>query len=179
MSYFLEKITENSLSKLRENWRAQLDSITDNADFVELGLDQIMAWCDANINKNKGEHCFWVLYDVDTCSPKAIIEMTDARRSKESSFKLLNVYFEPALALDYKESIEQEELFESVKITSYAIVESLKTALQYGAQKLKIFGRTNQMLGLFDSLLSHQDLTGTEIKMSRHNNWLVIEKTKN
>ena len=177
MSYVLNKINKKSLELLNENWLEQAESIEDNTDSLLMDVEVVITWCEKNLNNQGDASCFWALYEDGNATPRAIVEMTDARRSRDQSFKLLNIHFEPNLVLDYKEDITREELIESVRIAGTAIVESLKATLQHDARMLKIFARTSQMISLFDSIITNGEFSKNGFKLYRQGKWLIIEPT--
>ena len=71
--------------------------------------------------------------------------------------KFLNIFLEPRLILDYKSEVHKGDLQEIFNIISSALTESMTLALRNGVKKLKIFGRTDEMLGAFDLIIAEID----------------------
>ena len=174
MSYTLNRVSSINVNELNDTWLNQLEKLEEDAGYLQCSVERIIQSCDLAV-KGDTDHCLWALCDKGSSMPRAIVEMTNASRSKDPSFKFLNVHVEPALILDYKDDIEATELQELGKIVTYALIESMKLTIDSGTNKLKVFARTQEMISLFDSLLMVQDQKATGLKLSRQGKWLIIE----
>jgi len=171
----LQKISDELISGIRKDWFEQLDDFDEESAYLGSSIERIIDWCEKVLSQGE-PICLWSLCEDDSTKSRAILEITDARKSKDPSFKFLNIYLEPSLIFDCKEEVRQEELIEVINITSYALIASLQLALQNGTKKLKIFGRTEEMRSLFDSLVLTAKPEEMEATVYRQGKWLVIEK---
>jgi len=70
--------------------------------------------------------------------------------------------------------VRQEDLLEIAAVFSFAFAESLKMAVGNGTEKLKLFGRSTEMLSMFDRLVETAEQSGPA-NIYRQGKWLVIE----
>ena len=177
MSYSLVKMNKEAIQGIQEEWFAQLEHLGEEGAAFGSSVERIVDWCEKAISGDDDTApCLWALNQEGRSAPHAIVEMTDASRSKDPAFKFLNVELEPRLILDYKEEIRKSDLMETVKIISFALVEALKLALNNGTRKLKIYGRTDEMRSIFDSLILTIDPKSNDFNIYRQSKWLVIEE---
>ncbi len=173
MSYELSEVNKDAVQSINEQWNQQLDNLDSDTSYLKSSVERIVGWCEKSIIQN--EQRLYALSDSEKKSIRAIVEITDARNSKDPSFKFLNVYLEPNLINDYKEEIRKEDLLEEIKIITFALVESLKMAANKGTKKLKVYARTNEMKSMFDSLVATSDPEESGAVIYRQGKWLVIE----
>ncbi len=174
MSYSLLKISDQIINRIREDWFEQLDGAGEESAYLSSSVERIIDWCEKALSQGE-PLCLRALCEDGSTKSRAIVEITDARKSKDPSFKFLTLYLEPSLIFDCKEEIRQEDLIEVINIISYALTASLKLTLENGTRKLKIFGRTEEMRSVFDSLVlitKPQEMGAT---IYRQGKWLVIE----
>ena len=174
MSYDLKAITDQTVKDISTAWGSQLDEMGDETSFLASGVERIVDWCAKAIEQDKNH--LWELRTKETGMIRAVVEMTDARNSKDPSFKFLNIYLEPRLILDFKEEIRKEDIEEVIDIFAYAMMASFDVAKDNGTTKLKIYGRTNEMVSLFDSLVLNTGTDELDFTLYRQSNWLVIER---
>ncbi len=173
MSIKLLELDAKAVFLIKTNWNQQLDDLEDDSSYLKSSVERIVDWCEKSIQEDS--HCLYALHDGEKKSIRAIVEITDARKSKDPSFKFLNIYMEPSLISDYKDEIRQEDLLEEIGIITFALVESLKMAISKNTKKLKVYARTDEMKNMFDSLVitANPEESGAEIY--RQGRWLVIE----
>jgi hypothetical protein len=175
MSYSLTEVSSKTISGISDAWFQQLEILGDEGIAFSSSVERIVDWCEKEIEeKQPGELCLWALCSDGGDNPRAIVEMTDARKSKDPSFKFLNIYLEPRLILDYKDEVRKDDLSEAIKIISFALTESMKISMSNGLNKLKVYGRTAEMRSMFDNLILSADDNGP-INLYRQSKWLVIE----
>ena len=176
MSIELSELKAEDIELINSQWNQQLDSLDDDASYLKSSVERIVDWCEKSIAQD--DHCLYALSDNEKNSIRAIVEITDASKSKDPSFKFLNVYLEPNLINDHKDEIRQEDLLEGIKIIAFALVKSLKMAVNNGTKKLKVYARTDEMKNMFDSLVATSNPEVSGAVFYRQGKWLVIEKLK-
>ncbi|VAW66545.1 hypothetical protein MNBD_GAMMA10-3050 [hydrothermal vent metagenome] len=173
MSIELSELSAEAVDLIHTQWNQQLDSLDSDASYLKSSIERIVDWCKKSITQDS--HCLYALRDNEKKSIRAIVEITDASKSKDPSFKFLNVYLEPNLINDHKEEVRQEDLLEGIKIIAFALVESLKMAASKGTKKLKVYARTDEMKNMFDSLVATSNPEESGVVFYRQGKWLVIE----
>ena len=170
MNYILNQISDTTAKNINDGWFEQLSDIDGDLSYLASSVDRMVDWCEKVLAA--GENHLWEICEEGDTFPRAIVEIADARKSKDPSLKFLNIYLEPNLILDYKEEVLKEDIEAAIDILAYAMIASLSLAEDKGTRKLKIFGRTSEMLNLFDSLL----LTAPdEYNLKRQGKWMIIE----
>lgn len=173
MNTELSELKAEDVELINSQWNQQLDNIDDDASYLKSSVERIVDWCEKSIAQD--DHCLYALSDSEKKSIRAIVEITDASKSKDPSFKFLNIYLEPNLINDYKDEIRQDDLLEGIKIIAFALVESLKMAVNKGTKKLKVYARTDEMKNIFDSLIATSNPEESGAVFYRQGKWLVIE----
>jgi len=170
MNYSLRPISNETVKNINENWFEQLASLDGDHSYFASGIEHLVAWCEKTLAA--GETHLWEICDKETNELLAIVEVVDAERSRDPSFKLLKIYLQPNLMMDLKEEVRQEDVKAVTDIFTYAMGGSLAIATSNGTKKLKVFGRTSEMINLFDSLLLAET---PGYNLCRQGRWLVIE----
>jgi len=174
MGYSLEKICSKTVTDIRTGWTIQLESLGDEGKMLISGIERTAGWCEKEIENTSSPLSLMAICEAGTDAPRAILEITDARKSKDPSYKFLNIFLEPRLILDYKDEIHHKDVVEITKVVTFAFVEVLKMAIMNKTEKLKIYGRSAEMLSVFDTLVGNVEQSGSE-NLYRQGKWLVIE----
>jgi len=97
MGYSLEKICSTTGGSIRDEWTCQLDSLGDEGKICLSDVERFASWCEKQVDVcNENDHMnLMALCETGKSAPRAILEITDASRSKDPAYKLLNVYLEP------------------------------------------------------------------------------------
>lgn len=173
MSYDLKPISQKTIDGIKLEWINQVDDIGEEGAYLYSGIERLVDWCEKVISEK--QTFLWELYHKDAGVPRAVVEVADASKSKDPSFKLLTIYLEPRLILDCKDEIRKEDLQEITSVYTYALVHSLQLAQSNGTDKLKIYGRTEEMRSLFDALVLNADTEDAGVTVYRQGKWLVID----
>jgi len=173
MNIKLSELNAEDVKAINNQWNQQLDMLESDSSYLESSVERIVGWCENSIAQDN--HCLYALSDSEKNSIRAIVEITDARKSKDPSFKFLNIYLEPNLINDYKDEIRREDLLEGIKIIAFALAQSLKMAVNKGTKKLKAYARTDEMKNMFDSLVATSNPEESGAVFYRQGRWLVIE----
>ncbi len=173
MNIKLSELSAEDVKSINNQWNQQLDMLESDVSYLESSVERIVDWCEKSIAQD--DHCLYALSDSEKNSIRAIVEITDARKSKDPSFKFLNIYLEPSLINDYKDEIRQDDLLEGIKLIAFALVESLKMAVSKGTKKLKVYARSDEMKNMFDSLVATSNPEESGAVFYRQGKWLVIE----
>jgi len=174
VAHNLKSISQPTIDGIKSEWYKQVDAIGDEGAYLYSATDRTVDWCE-KVMKTK-ETSLLEVCRTNSTVPSALIEVSDARKSKDPALKLLTIYLAPRLILDCKESVSQSELQEISDIYTDSIIFSLKMAHGNGVSKLKIYGRTAEMQSLFDVLVFNADPESTGITVKRQGKWLIIDK---
>jgi len=175
MSYSLQKIDSGSVSAIRENWFGQLDELEEDCAYLDSSIERLIDWCEKSLASDD-PICLWAVCHEGNNTPRAIVEISDARKSKDPAFKFLSLYLEPKLILDCKDVITKDDLMDAIGVIAFAMIESFRMAIENGTRKLKVFGRTDEMRNVFDTLVAITDPTDFGAQLYRQGKWLVIER---
>ncbi len=170
----------DTIGYLRSEWFRQIGDLGDIAGPLFNSYERLIDWCEKQLSAETGDvasipHC--VVEDGEE-RPCAIVEITDACGSKDPSLKLLSLHLEPQLALDYREELHAEDLLEPIRIMVAALNGAFRLTVKNGVDKLKVYGRTEEVRGLFDSMIATQEAAPEAIKIYRQSKWLVIERKR-
>jgi len=176
----LSEITIEEIESVKKEWLSIIskDIPEELVNIAQRSYEGIISWVVSGINQNSCGNCgFFVLKSTSQGNYPAIIEMTDATRAKDPSFKLLNIHFRPNLSIEYKDNITAADITEITIVLIAAISMSVKTAF-IGGNKFKIFGRTREMLTMFETMLASNNGTDKDFSVYQQGKWLVFEPTK-
>jgi len=186
LNYEFMEITEDLLNGTREEWLDQISAIESNGESILVSAyEQTLDWAEKNLNtRNTKDVCTYTLKRTDDIHACAILELSHARKETDTPWlKLLNIRMEPQLDIDQREQITTEGLFEAYKVLGASIVNSLElTFTRMKSKQLKIYARTDEMLGLFDGTLAGLSEEKQEIikdigfKLRKEARWLVFDK---
>jgi len=139
-------------------------------------------WAMNHENNSDDSHTYCLLDENETYA-RSIVEVTHIlpNSREHSRLKLLNVTLEPNLNFEANESGSEKIIRESFEVLSSSITESLLLTYETLPSKgLKIYGRTNSMIGMFDRIILSGTLNSTLEKcglgIKQENKWLVIYK---
>ena len=149
MNIKLSVLTSDAVDIIKRDWYKQLDELESDGSYLYSSVERIVDWCEKSILEDG--HCLYSLDDSEKKSVRAIVEIADASKAKDPSFKFLNIYMEPSL------------------------VNSLQMALKKGTRKLKVYARTDEMKNMFDSLVLTANPQDSGATLYRQGRWLVIE----
>lgn len=143
--------------------------VTDDVKTIFDGLDQ------------EGEQTYFLVKDGQDYGC-AILKVTLAATSRDNQWlKLLKIHLEPQLEA-VKDLRNHVNLKLVMEVLAWAILKTIKFTFDNGIGKLKIYGRTDRMLIMFESLLAVdafiEDLSSQNISGRTEGRWLVMEKQK-
>ncbi|MCF6231138.1 MAG: hypothetical protein L3J62_10215 [Gammaproteobacteria bacterium] len=172
----LKNVDHAAVKTLKERWLTQLDLIIEatGATYLSSDFERTFDWCDKHCEDGADKHLY--ILETNNGEPRAVAEIINASKSKDPSFKFLNIYLEPNLNTDWRETLDSKTMIDIAGVIAAVIAEAAKLASQNGTNKLKIYGRTDEMNGIFDALLS---LTGKDapagLSLYKQSKWLVIK----
>ncbi len=179
--YGFHELDAGLLGRISETWAAQIESMpAEKADVFWPALERQLSWWKgyADPGTDNGD---WRLYVVTTKDasdgqdvPVAVVDMTDAHKSKDPSLKLLDFNLQPILLLQLEEEVDSNTIGGAIHIIGFAIVSAMNLAYQKGVRKFKIYGRSQELITMFDSLVATAK-EWSKYKVYRQQKWLVIE----
>lgn len=174
--YDLKKINDlNELNEIKAVWMAEIEG--EDSDFIAYLEERIFLVCERTVERDDPADV-WVLSSKEDGSPKALVELADATRGKDPSFKFLTLHIEPKYILQFvqeKDEMDRDDFKTLVGIMIGAIIESYRMAHFEHDKKLKILGKNNFLRELFPALILMNDPEESGLKFERHANWLVID----
>jgi len=176
--YDFTKLTSEKLGQLTECWNADIQSNVQEEliDVAEDSYDRLFTWMRKCIEtENPYDHGFFVLQRASDSHSLVVVDMADATRSRDPSFKLLNVYFSPGLNIEYKEDYSDDEILGITKSLGVALGKATSHAFTNNS-KFKMYCRTPEVAKLFDTMLTLSRPESFSVKA--HARWLVIEPVK-
>jgi hypothetical protein len=175
----LEVMKSALLQETRKVWDSQLDLLSETIDIPYSRYEQILDFAQKYVDP--GDNGALIIYGVVRDGEQhasAILEMTNARCSRDPSLKLLNMYLQPQLNIDLLDTIPSGVLSEINDVITASLSKAVTTAFSdHGLRKLKAFGRNDEMRGFFDSVIAKigdSDVLG--LKVYRQSSWLVFER---
>lgn len=173
--YDFVKLTSEKLGQVVACWNGDIQSSVpeDFADIAEGSYERLFAWIKNCIEtQNPYDHGFFVLQRVTDNHSLVIVDMADATRAKDPSFKLLNVYFSPGLNIEYKVERSHEEVLEITEALGVALGRATSHAFTNNS-KFKMYCRTPEVAKLFDTMIALSRPANLSVKAQSM--WLVIE----
>ncbi|TQV76693.1 hypothetical protein FLL45_01660 [Aliikangiella marina] len=171
MDWELTKIsTGDELSQIKDTWLNEID----DSDFLEYLEHRIFMTCERIVERDDPAS-LWVL--KKNGAPTALVELSDASRGRDPSYKFLTLHLEPPLIIREKDDISRDILEDIVETINYAIVKSFGEAQNSKDCKLKVFGSTELLnQGLFPALILANDPKKTGMTLKRQAGWLIIDR---
>lgn len=162
-------------------WLAQASSVPQGAD-PDIGVmvaDDVRTIFDGL--DQDGEQTYFLVKDGQSYGC-AILKVTLAATSRDNQWlKLLKIHLEPQLEA-VKDLRTHVNLKTVMEVLAWAILKTINFTFDSGIGKLKIYGRTDRMLIMFESLLAvdafTDDLAKQKISGRTEGRWLIIEKQK-
>ena len=176
-----QELDARLLKRIEETWAEQIESMpAEKADVFWPTLERQLSWWKGYADPGT-ENGDWRLYVVTTKDgsgghdmPVAVVDMTDAHKSKDPSLKLLDFNLQPILLLQLEEEVDSNTIGGAIHIIGFAIVSAMNLAYQNGVRKFKIYGRSPELLNMFDTLVATAGDWG-KYQVYRQQKWLVIE----
>lgn len=162
-------------------WTSQAANLGDIGLLLEKDIKRKLSWA-LEHNNGTDTHTYCLLNDAGEYAI-SLVEISHVLPSSvdNSRLKLLDITMEPNLNFEFVESPSEEVLKDCFLALSESIVESLiLTYDELPANGLKLYGRTNRMVGMFDRIVTSGSLDTTLEKcglgLKQENKWLVIYK---
>ena len=175
-------INENTL-ELRElseqAWilQAQDTEGATDPDISLMVIDDVKTIFDS-LDQN-GEQTYFLVKDGENYGC-AILKITHAAPSKNKQWlKLLKIHLEPRLEA-VKDLRAHVNLKQVMEVLAWAILKTIDFTFSKEINTVKIYGRTDRMLIMFESLLAidkfSSDLSSHKLKGRTEGRWLLIER---
>lgn len=176
------KLNKTILESTLTEWQEQAEKFGDIGVLLVSDVRKKLDWAMKHESNGEDSHTYCLL-DESQAYARSIVEVTHVlpNSTEHSRLKLLDVTLEPNLNFEANESGSEQIINDSFEVLSSSIIESL--LLTYDAlpsKGLKIYGRTNRMIGMFDRIILSGTLNDTLDKcglgIKQENKWLVIYK---
>ena len=170
-----EKLFENTLIQ----WKKDATTFGEFGIFLESEVEQRLLGLKHQITKEADFHCYFLVKDGEDFA-SSLIEVSHAMpRSENPWLKLFNITLRPYLLPSIDGNVNN--LTDTLRVITFSITHTLELMFKdHEAQKLKIFGRTTEMIiyfqivaegGHLDEIL---DILHLEAKIEGR--WLVLSK---
>lgn len=175
----ISPMTKVLLAETRRQW---LDKIPGNAaeeliPMAEKKLEMYASWIQKEVQDEGEENpSYYALRIKETNEVVAIIQLTDARKGKDPSYKLLSLYFDPISNLEFRE--ENIPQTEDIKRISIILLAAIAKSVGYAFRRetrFKMFLRTSETAVMFETILSLQNGEPSLYSVYRQGCWLVID----
>lgn len=177
-----KKIDDSILELTLTKWQEQADVLGDIGVLLVSDIRRKLEWVQKHKDNTPDSHAYCFL-DESNSYARSIVEVTHVlpKSNEHSRLKLLDITLEPNLNFEAKENPSEEMIKDSFNVISSSIIESLLlTYDELPSKGLKIYGRTNLMIGMFDRIISSgkmdEVLERCGLNIKQENKWLVIYK---
>lgn len=172
------KLDNDDLVAIERSWTEQIEEIVKHQSDAEwLFHDYQLALSWARQATDSEDPVFFAGLGSSKDGIDAIVEIGDARRGPDNAHKLLNITVAPAVSIEWREEYSPAELRRHVAVIAGAIAKAAEAAAEEGCRKLKVYGRNEPMLLVFDVVMSQATEDGLP-RLKRQRNWLVVELEK-
>lgn len=177
--YSLVKATKDIIANTRKEWISQTNSLDDFGVMVADDVNNIFDNLTPEAINN--EYTYFLIKDTNTYG-NAFLKIMHAApyRKDESWFKLLKIRLEPNLNLEGKETKSENDASIMFEVLAAAILESIKLIFINDIRTVKIYGRTEEMRGMFLAILTNEPLKklfkDKGLSARKEGAWLVVDK---
>ena len=161
-----------------EQWRAEAQALGDEGVFLSFDVEQRLNGLKQLTESEDNLHCYFL---VKNGKPFAvsILEVSHALpKSDKPWLKLLNITLQPSLLPIGDNS--SEILKEAFSVLAHSITHAIDLIFTKSFKKLKIYGRTPEMVSLFRAIISagflDAALDAIQLTIKLEGNWLVLAK---
>jgi len=176
------KINDSILESTLTKWQEQASELGDIGTLLLSDIRKKLEWAKNHEKNTPDAHTYCLLDESDTYA-RSIVEVTHVlpNSDEHSRLKLLDITLEPNLNFEANESPSEEMVKSSFEVISLSIIESLLlTYEELPSKGLKLYGRTNRMVGMFDRIVSSGKMDAVlercGLNIKQENKWLVIYK---
>lgn len=161
-------------------WKAEALSVGEEGVFLAADYERQLVGRKQLVESEKNIHCYFLVKDGSLFA-SSLLEISYAMPESENAWlKLLNITLQPSLFL----ALERKTLdgiSEAYPVIAHSIIHVLTlTFKEHPSKVLKIFGRTEEIRGLFVLIVSGGilnsalEMLGLSVKLE--GNWLVLTK---
>lgn len=161
----LKQFSKESLLTTKDAWRTAAGE-----DEFSVECTPIFEWAENHISyiPQADSHAYGVFRNGDAAAD-AIVEVIETKRGQKGLSKLLRVVVSPS----YWEVDKHREMI--LDIYTDAIFGTIQLAMRKGVSVVKLYGRTDQLMSILESLHSHiqrKPIAGVHAAISGR--WLVL-----
>ena len=162
-NYSMRELNEQRVDIILEEWR----NIAGEDEF-SLELEPMFDWCRSHTEQKDGDSRAWELYDPKSDECCAIVEIVDSRRGGLS--KLLKLFVTPQF---WDMDNNRKCVIEIYMATFFEVT---KKGILVGAERVKLYGRTDLMLSILTSIhaRSMEASWPKNIKAGIEGRWLTL-----
>lgn len=171
-----EAVWEATLTR----WKTDALAVGEEGVFIASDVEQRLNWIRQLTLEEKNLHGYFLVKDGNSFA-SALLEISHAMPGTDAAWlKLLNITLQPSLSF----ALEQRTLGgfnEAFPVLTQSIIHVLKLTFdEHPSKVLKIYGRTEEVRGLFAAIASSGVLSsGLEmfgLSVKFEGNWLVLTK---
>lgn len=176
--FSLKKMNHELLQATQDVWDSQLQGLSDDVDLPSSRYEQVLDYARKYVAPgDNGNQIIYGVVEEGKDYSAAILDMANARRSRDPSLKLLNIYLQPQFSIESFDKVSSTLLREVNEVLTVALTESVRAAFRdHGLRKLKVYGRTGEMLGFFDQIIANLDSKEIGLEIYKQGAWLVFDR---
>ena len=178
MQYEMKKVDTALFETTKTEWERQAGCLGDIGLLIQSDIGRVFQWVKSNNLHN------YALVREGCAYASAIIEITHALPNSETPYlKVLDIKLEPNLNLEIQDQEDESVLKQIFDVQMYALIYSITLIFsELPSTKLKIYGRTDLMVGMFNGVISAGKIDDTLSKLGltirRESKWLVIDRAE-
>lgn len=166
--YTLRNFTKDRLARVSREW-----AIIAGEEEFEVELAPVFDWCSGHLVHIDGDAHAMEVYDAESGNTDLILEMVNGKRGALS--KLLKIHLSPRFWAASKDDDLLEELIDAYASTIVSVIDH---GIDGGFDEIKIYGRTDAVLGMLQRLQAGWVELGTTWTASMQGRWISISRAQ-
>jgi hypothetical protein len=162
-----------------DQWKKDAQALGDEGVFLSFDVEQRLNGLKQLTKREKNHHCYFLVKKGNPYA-SSLLEVSHALPTSDKPWlKLLNITLQPSLLQIGDNS--PETLKEAFLVLAYSITHAIGLIFhEHPSTKLKIYGRTQEMVYLFKAIIStgklDKELDALQLAPKLEGNWLVLAK---
>ena len=161
-----------------EHWKAEAQAIGDEGVFLSFDVEQRLNGLKLQSEREENLHCYFLVKNGNRFA-SSVLEVSHALPNSDKPWlKLLNITLCPSLQPPYK---AVEALKEAFSVLVHSITHVVELIFhEHPSKELKIYGRTPEMVSLFEGVVSSgildTPLDALQLSIRIESKWLVLSR---
>ncbi len=161
-----------------KQWKIDAEAFEEGA-FIAADVERKLTALKKEAETQQDIHCYFIVKKGETVASSLLETSYAMPKSSAPWVKLLDITLRPSLL-----TLEREKLREAYIILAYSITHAIDLIFnEHPSNLLKILGRTVEMLGLLQAIVSTGEIDSVAAKYQLdakiEGKWLVLAKRKN